>query len=66
MYQEHFQGSPWLWLPLISLVFFFVFFMAVLVRVIFGMRDRQRVNELASLPFTADRNSSTYVESSDG
>ena len=62
MYQEHFQGSPWLWLPLISLVFF----MAVLVRVIFGMRDRQRVNELASLPFTADRNSSTHVESSDG
>lgn len=66
MYQDHFRGSPWLWLPVISLVFFFVFFVAVLVRVAFGMRDRRRVQELASLPFTADRNSSTHVESRDG
>lgn len=66
MYQEHFQGSPWLWLPLISLVFFFLFFMAVLLRVTFGMRDHERVDELASLPLTTDRNSRTHVEPNDG
>lgn len=66
MYQDHFRGNPLLWLPLISLVFFFVFFVAVLIRVTFGMRDRQRVQELAALPFTADGSTSTHVESNDG
>jgi len=54
MLQSHFQGSEWLTLPLIALVFFFVFFLGVLVRVIFGMRDRRRVDELATLPFTSE------------
>lgn len=66
MYQEHFQGSPWLWMPLVSLVFFFLFFMAVLLRVTFGMRDRGRVDELASLPFHSDGITSTHAEANDG
>ncbi len=54
MLQSHFQGSEWLTLPLVTLVFFFVFFLGVLARVIFGMRDRRRVEELATLPFASD------------
>ena len=54
MLQSPFQGSEWLTLPLVTLVFFFVFFLGVLVRVIFGMRDRRRVDALATLPFTSE------------
>ncbi len=51
MFQEFFKDSEWLSLPLIALIFFFAFFVVVLLRVSFGMRDRRRVDELAALPF---------------
>jgi cbb3-type cytochrome oxidase subunit 3 len=51
MFQDFFRGNEWLELPLIALVFFFVFFLAVLWRVAFRMRDRRRVEQLAALPF---------------
>ncbi|MBL8862933.1 MAG: hypothetical protein JNK02_13125 [Planctomycetes bacterium] len=54
MFQQYFRDSEWLSLPLIALVFFFVFFLVVLARVVFGMRDARRVDELAALPFGAD------------
>lgn len=54
MYQQYFRTSEWLTLPLLTLVFFFVFFLAVLARVAFGMRDRARLDEVASLPFRGD------------
>ena len=54
MLQTHFEGSAYLWLPLIALVFFFLFFVAVLVRVTFGLRDPREVERLAALPFAGD------------
>ena len=39
MFQEFFRGNEWLELPVIALVFFFVFFLAVVWRVAFRMRD---------------------------
>lgn len=54
MYQQYYRTSEWLTLPLVTLVFFFVFFLAVLARVAFGMRDRRRLDEVATLPFRGD------------
>ncbi len=65
MFQQYYRDSEWLSLPLVSLVFFFVFFMAMLVRVVFCMRDKRRLNELASLPFQSDRPESKTQEPSD-
>lgn len=58
MLQEYYHGSSWLWLPMIGLLFFFVFFLVVLVRVALGMRDPERVKRLASLPFSVERDNS--------
>lgn len=51
MFQDYFRGHEWLVLPMIALVFFFVFFVGVLLRVAFGMRDANQVQSLAALPF---------------
>ncbi|MBI5433410.1 MAG: hypothetical protein HZA52_11330 [Planctomycetes bacterium] len=65
MFQEFYKSSEWLTLPLIALVFFFLFFVAVLLWVAFGMRDSRRVDRLSGLPFT-DRESATHQESIHG
>jgi cbb3-type cytochrome oxidase subunit 3 len=65
MFQQYYRGSEWLDLPLIALVFFFVFFMVVVWRVLFRMRDRQQVNELAMLPLN-DSHSTTRNEADHG
>ncbi len=62
MLQEFYKTSEWLTLPLITLCFFFLFFIAVLIWVFFGMRDKRRVERLADLPFTSDRDSATQRE----
>lgn len=54
MFQEYFQGNEWLALPLLSLVFFFGWFLVVLWRVAFRMRDRAQVDRLAALPFEGE------------
>lgn len=58
MFQEFFRDSEWLALPLLALVFFFVWFLVVVWRVIFRMRDRDRVDALAALPFADERSTS--------
>ena len=55
MFQEFFRGNEWLELPVIALVFFFVFFLAVVWRVVFRMRDARQLDELASLPFADEQ-----------
>jgi hypothetical protein len=55
MFQEFYRTSEWLTLPLVTLVFFFLFFVGVLIRVVFGMRDRRQVERLARLPFASER-----------
>lgn len=65
MYQQYFRTSEWLTLPLVTLVFFFVFFLAVLARVAFGMRNRERLDEVATLPFRGDADLLTKTEQCD-
>jgi cbb3-type cytochrome oxidase subunit 3 len=66
MLQEYFHGSEWLTLPLFTLVFFFGWFMVVLWRVAFRMRDKTRVDALAALPFTDDERRDAHSESHHG
>jgi hypothetical protein len=55
MLQEYFHGNEWLTLPLITLVFFFGWFLVVLWRVVFVMRDKEQVKALAHMPFDDER-----------
>ena len=66
MFQEFYKTSEWLTLPLITLVFFFLFFVAVLAWVVFGMRDRRDVERLSSLPFASENERSAHQESTHG
>lgn len=66
MFQQYFQDSEWLHLPLIALVFFFLFFVGVVARVVFGMRNRRDVEQLAALPFTDERANTTHEDDSHG
>lgn len=66
MFQEFYATSEWLTLPQITLVFFFLFFLAVLAWVVFRMRDKREVDRLSSLPFQADRDDATHQESIHG
>jgi len=51
VFQDFYETSAWLTLPLVALVFFFLFFVAVLIWVFVGLRDRAKVDRLARLPF---------------
>ena len=53
MFQDYFRNSEWLDLPVIGLVFFFLFFLGVLWRV-FRLRNRGHYQEMAALPLAAD------------
>jgi cbb3-type cytochrome oxidase subunit 3 len=64
--QEYYHSSDWLSFPLIALVFFFLFFVAVLAWVALGMRDSRRVDRLSSLPFKSDSESDSHQESIHG
>ncbi len=66
MFQDFFRGNEWLELPLIALVFFFVFFLAVVWRVVFRMRDPRRIAELARLPFDDEGRSESPEEHTHG
>ncbi|MCK6447856.1 MAG: hypothetical protein L6Q99_15800 [Planctomycetes bacterium] len=66
MFQEFYKTSEWLTLPQITLIFFFLFFLAVLAWVVFRMRDKREVDRLSSLPFQSDREDATHQESIHG
>lgn len=66
MLQEYFRDSEWLTLPLVTLVFFFGWFLVVLWRVAFRMRDRARVDALAALPFEQGDNTPAREEARHG
>lgn len=66
MLQEFYEANEWLTLPLITLCFFFSFFIAVLIWVIFGMRDPRRVQRMAELPFTSESETLSQRESPHG
>ncbi len=62
MYQEFFSGSNLLVWPLVGLVIFVSSFVAVLLYVFIGLRDRKKVDHLAGLPLDA----SSELASGDG
>ena len=58
MYAEFYASNPLLFWPLVGLVIFLVSFAAVMLYVFIGLRDRRKVDYLASLPLQSDSQSS--------
>ena len=63
MFAEFYSQNPLLFWPLVGLVIFVVSFMAVLLYVFMGLREKSKVDYLASLPLESDHELS--VESRD-
>lgn len=61
MYAEFYAQNPLLFWPLVGLAIFLVSFTAVLVYVLVGLRDRRKVNYLASLPLELDTDSTVDI-----
>jgi hypothetical protein len=51
MFKEYFSGNEHLVWPVIGLVLFVTIFIGVLAYVFLGLRDKDKVDEIASLPF---------------
>ena len=54
MYAEFYAHNPLLFWPLVGLVIFVASFVAVLLYVAFGLRERSKVEYLAALPLHSD------------
>ena len=54
MYQEFFARSEMLVWPLVGLMIFVSIFAGVLAYVFFGLRDKDKVAEIAALPLAQD------------
>ena len=54
MFAEFYAQSPLLFWPLVGLVIFLVSFAAVMLYVLFGLRDKRKVDYMASLPLEPD------------
>ena len=54
MFAEFYAQSPLLFWPLVGLVIFLVSFAAVMVYVLVGLRDKRKVDYMASLPLESD------------
>ena len=54
MYQEYLAQSDHLIWPLIGLLIFVLLFVGVLAYVFLGLRDQDKVNEIAALPLAED------------
>ena len=50
MYTQFYADNPLLFWPLIGLAIFVLAFAGVMVYVLFGLRDKQKVDRLARLP----------------
>ena len=50
MYSQFYADNPLLFWPLVGLAIFVVSFAAVMVYVLFGLRDKRKVERLARLP----------------
>jgi len=50
MYQEFYANSEHLIWPLLGLVIFVAIFAGVLAYVIFGLRDKDKIDKLAAMP----------------
>jgi len=54
MFQDYFAQSDHLIWPLLGLVIFVLFFVGVLAYVFLGLRDKDKVDEIAALPLAQD------------
>ena len=54
MFQEYFAQSEHLIWPLVGLLIFVMLFVCVLAYVFFGLRDKEKVDEVAALPLFDD------------
>ncbi len=54
MFQDYFAGSDHLIWPLLGLMIFVVIFIGVLAYVFLGLRDKEKLHRIASLPLAAD------------
>jgi len=54
MFQEFFAKSDLLVWPLVGLVIFVAIFLGVLAFVFFGLRDQDKIDEIAALPLEPD------------
>ena len=54
MYQEYLSKSDHLIWPLIGLLIFVLMFVGVLAYVFLGLRDKDKVDEIAALPLAED------------
>ena len=62
MYQEFYRGSALLDLPLFTLIFFVVFFAAMVTWVFFFTRKDERFDRMAQLPLHGERVGGTSDE----
>ena len=54
MFQEFYAGSNLMIWPLIGLLIFVLLFVGVLAYVFLGLRDKEKVDEIAALPLADD------------
>ncbi|PIV80868.1 hypothetical protein COW53_07420 [bacterium CG17_big_fil_post_rev_8_21_14_2_50_64_8] len=54
MFQQYFSGSEHLVWPLVGLLIFVAIFVIVLAFVFLGLRDKDKLREIASLPLADD------------
>ncbi len=54
MFQEYFANSEYLIWPMVGLMIFVMLFLGVLAYVFFGLRDKDKVDEIAALPLADD------------
>ncbi len=60
MFQDYFAQSDHLIWPLLGLVIFVLFFVGVLAYVFLGLRDKDKVDEIAALPLAQDSATDDY------
>ena len=65
MFAEFYAQSPLLFWPLVGLVIFLISFAAVLFYVLVGLRDKRKVDYMASLPLEPDHQPSADSSEAD-
>ena len=62
MYQQFYDKSDLLAWPLVGLVIFIGLFLGVLGYVFFGLKNKDKVDEMAALPFVTENEIDGYAE----
>ena len=66
MFKEYFAQSDHLIWPLVGLLIFVLLFVGVLAYVFLGLRDQDKVDEIAALPLADDAEERTNSTEADG